>query len=164
MAVYFVACDFVGLVKIGVTNMPPLKRFLALSTQCPVPLRLAAYDLAGDDLTEKELHHRFRDQRQHGEWFTHTGLVAAAVEFTASERCVPDGWYITMIPNGRRASWQRLREAFSISNAEANAAAYGTAAGTWATDGVAPGSLPVLFDALRERMPGLTAADFLGAA
>lgn len=65
--VYFILCESAGLVKIGKTS-DPKKRFGALCTQSPVPLRMLCCFRSHDQM-EGFLHAYFAEQRHHGEWF-----------------------------------------------------------------------------------------------
>jgi hypothetical protein len=65
--VYFIEAPATGLVKIGKTT-DLQKRFAALSTQSPTPLRLLKA-IPGYSSEERALHKRFREHRRHGEWF-----------------------------------------------------------------------------------------------
>ena len=60
-----------GPVKIGITGSPT-ERFASLQVGAPVPLILHFYMRLTErqaPLVEAAVHHRFRRQRQSGEWF-----------------------------------------------------------------------------------------------
>ncbi len=65
--VYFIEAPATGLVKIGKTT-DLQKRFAALSTQSPTPLRVLK-TIPGYSDEERALHERFAKHRRHGEWF-----------------------------------------------------------------------------------------------
>lgn len=64
--VYFIAGG--GLIKIGVAN-DVRARFNSIRTMSPAPLTLLGFT-SGSVALERELHERFSQHRQHGEWFT----------------------------------------------------------------------------------------------
>lgn len=68
LAVYFVAADGTGLIKIGSSADVPL-RLLSLQTSSPVPLRLVATIPECRAGLEGELHERFAHLHSHGEWY-----------------------------------------------------------------------------------------------
>lgn len=66
--VYFVGCDEVNLVKIGLA-LDPVKRIAQLQTGSPVKLRIRSLVYHVDDDFEKLLHQTFDYSRRWGEWF-----------------------------------------------------------------------------------------------
>lgn len=67
MSVYFATCRELGLVKIGHAT-DPKRRLQGFQTGCPKPLELEAqFDGGGKE--ERELHARFAEHRERGEWF-----------------------------------------------------------------------------------------------
>lgn len=91
MAVYFIEAIGVPLVKIGVTR-DLTKRFRMMQSCSPLPLVVAAVDQSGDLITEVELHHRFRDQRCRGEWFSISPELRSVIHTTALTGEIPDAW------------------------------------------------------------------------
>lgn len=74
--VYFIrAHDFV---KIGFT-VDVSKRIGGIQTGCPYPIELL-FSVPGTVQTEREFHHRFRNQRQNGEWFKIEGALADFIQ------------------------------------------------------------------------------------
>jgi len=73
-SVYFIACDDLGLVKIGRAR-DVVERFSHIARGFPYPLRLAYVREGGRDL-EREIHLRLADQRVRGEWFRLEGELA----------------------------------------------------------------------------------------
>jgi len=71
MDVYFV--EGAGLIKIGVSKDVE-KRIASLKNGSPVPLTLLGY-IQGSRALEAELHERFADIRDHGEWFQATDVL-----------------------------------------------------------------------------------------
>jgi excisionase family DNA binding protein len=65
--IYFIQPVDGGLIKIGRARCPGT-RIADIGRMCPIPLRLLRLLHGGCNL-EKEIHHYFRDERQHGEWF-----------------------------------------------------------------------------------------------
>lgn len=65
--IYFVQPQGGGLIKIGCAKDPEA-RLRNLQTASPVRLVILA-TMDGDILDEQRLHRRFRQLRQHGEWF-----------------------------------------------------------------------------------------------
>jgi hypothetical protein len=59
-----------GLFKIGRTSGEPSARLQQLRNTSPTPLELVL--VLGHPLWEVVLHHHYREQRQHGEWFVLT--------------------------------------------------------------------------------------------
>lgn len=75
--VYFVACDELKLVKIGVTRR--LKtRITTLAVDCPLSVRLLC-TVPGGVALEKELHSRFEAFRFRGEWFRYAEPIQRLV-------------------------------------------------------------------------------------
>lgn len=67
MSVYLISSREMGLVKIGrATDVS--RRFQALQTGCPKPLILEC-QFDGGKAEEKDLHARFAEHRERGEWF-----------------------------------------------------------------------------------------------
>ena len=67
-----------GLVKIGY-SVTPEKRERISQTHSPVRVRMIAFWKADQD-EEFDLHRRFEDYREHGEWFRYVGEIAAWVD------------------------------------------------------------------------------------
>ncbi len=73
--VYFVECGF--RIKIGVSRNIAA-RLLRQKTFTPEPLLLLAF-VPGDKTVETEIHLRFAQFRQHGEWFSKTREIVAEI-------------------------------------------------------------------------------------
>lgn len=173
MAVYFIACDLVGLVKIGLGQGDAAARMQGLRTQCPVPLRMAALDLYGDEMTEAELHFRFRDQRQHGEWFTHTGPVLEASRVTAETGRIPGGVYLSQLQATavraayhRKTAWENLCRVYPLTLEEVSSIyrLQRTVVNYSPGDGLPPKALARVLEAIRLRRPDTTFAELVDAA
>jgi hypothetical protein len=67
--IYYIACAETKRLKIGFTRGAVEKRLRALQTGSAGQLVIAAVH-PGDPDDERFLHHYFRSQRLHGEWFT----------------------------------------------------------------------------------------------
>ena len=66
-AIYIIASA--GRIKIGFSSNP-WKRYRDLSTGCPTPMALVlTLYCKNAPQAEKVLHDRFKEQREHGEWF-----------------------------------------------------------------------------------------------
>ncbi len=65
--VYFIEAVGLRAVKIGFSH-DPQHRLAELQPSCPVQLRLLAA-VPGTESIESTLHHKFLNQRIHGEWF-----------------------------------------------------------------------------------------------
>ncbi len=65
--IYFLQAEDVGLIKIGTTRHV-IKRIAGLQTSCPTRLNLIGLIDGNSDL-ESQIHHEFRSERRHGEWF-----------------------------------------------------------------------------------------------
>ncbi|HEC38637.1 hypothetical protein LCGC14_0695440 [marine sediment metagenome] len=65
--VYFIQGLNGGLIKIGY-SMNPEKRFKKIQDNSPINLRIICY-IKGGRAKETKLHRKFRDERQHSEWF-----------------------------------------------------------------------------------------------
>ena len=77
MPVYFFDAPAVGLIKIGHTANV-LRRFDCMRVQSPVPLILLGWN-DGGERDEFALHAKFVDLRCHGEWFTDSPEIRAAI-------------------------------------------------------------------------------------
>lgn len=80
--VYFVLCDPLNAVKIGVTTQLK-QRMSALQTGCPVRLQLLGY-VEGDRATESRLHQYFDRAGYYtgvGEWFFYSGDLVSYIDF-----------------------------------------------------------------------------------
>ncbi len=84
--VYFVLAPAAGLMKIGKTNSVQLN-LTALRRGSPVELQLWA-TIPGGLKKERELHKKFADVREHGEWF-HAGTVE---EWLLTEGAMLEGY------------------------------------------------------------------------
>lgn len=78
MSVYFITCRELGRVKIGHAGNPN-RRFQGLKTGSPAPIALEAF-FDGGEKEERELHKRFAEHRQQGEWFTLCPEIEAVIE------------------------------------------------------------------------------------
>lgn len=91
--VYLIGSPGSPLVKIGWTDNPE-RRLRHLQTGSPVPLKLLAL-FEGGHIVEAELHRRFADKRQHGEWFDlgqdPVGVVSPFVKSAQAEESEPTG-------------------------------------------------------------------------
>ena len=67
-----------GPIKIGCSSHPPSRK-IALATWSPYPLEIVA-EISGDLITERRFHAAFRDQHQHGEWFTWSQPLQAVID------------------------------------------------------------------------------------
>lgn len=66
--VYFIQGDWPeGLIKIGWATKPEVRRH-TMQSHSPVELKLLHYE-PGTGHDERALHEKFKDWRQHGEWF-----------------------------------------------------------------------------------------------
>ncbi len=65
--VYFIEAMGLRAVKIGFSR-EPRNRLAEMQPSCPARLRLLAA-VPGSESIESTLHHKFLDQRIHGEWF-----------------------------------------------------------------------------------------------
>lgn len=77
-AIYFVAAQNSGLIKIGVA-CDPVSRLRDLQVGSPERLRLLAVT-PGTAADERALHQRFSAHREHGEWFRPAPEVLALIE------------------------------------------------------------------------------------
>jgi hypothetical protein len=77
-SVYFVKAETMGLVKIGVTQIPAV-RMRAMQTNSPDRLSLIGTLEDRTGALERDLHARFAKHRSHGEWFRHEGELAAFI-------------------------------------------------------------------------------------
>ena len=84
--VYFVRAKTVGLIKIGIANLPR-RRLNALQVGSPDKLEIIGLIRARDhaDL-ERHLHSRFSRHRQHGEWFSPDPALVKFID----ENAVPE--------------------------------------------------------------------------
>lgn len=71
--VYFVYGG--GLLKIGFASDLD-HRLKTLRNGCPVPLHLVAFIASGSTVLEKQLHKKFWQAREHGEWFRITNAIS----------------------------------------------------------------------------------------
>jgi hypothetical protein len=78
MSVYYVTCRTLGLVKIGHAN-DPKRRFQGFKTSSPVPIALEAQS-DGGEAEERDLHARFAELREIGEWFRLCPEIEALIE------------------------------------------------------------------------------------
>lgn len=79
--VYFIRASN-GRIKIGVTD--DLKaRFSALRSSSPCELEILV-SVEGDELTEREMHERFKASRSHGEWFDPSPDLIAYIDTVRS--------------------------------------------------------------------------------
>lgn len=78
MAVYFVECPSMDMVKIGMSERP-LSRFVMFSGWSPAPLTFRAF-ATGDYVTEGYLLFKYRAHRVHHEWFRMVPELRAIVE------------------------------------------------------------------------------------
>jgi hypothetical protein len=77
--VYFIEAEGVDRVKIGVANCSHA-RLKTLEGACPVPLRLlGAVETDKFGTLEKELHKRFAEHRDRGEWFKAVPEIVAFI-------------------------------------------------------------------------------------
>lgn len=76
--VYFIHAPAAGLVKIG-SAVNIYQRFRNLELASPVALTFLGWS-AGDATTERRLHRQFASLRAHGEWFTWSQDIIAAIE------------------------------------------------------------------------------------
>jgi len=81
--VYFIECG--NRMKIGV-SVCPQDRVKQLQTGSPSPLVLRAA-VSGGHNVEKELHHKFSDERLDGEWFLLSQRLEKYIEEIKNERC-----------------------------------------------------------------------------
>jgi hypothetical protein len=91
--VYFIQAGDGGPTKIGYTSRDPQKRFAAILSSSPVPLRLigAAWSHAAA-VREVELHAKFAKHRTSGEWFQLTDdMIRDAMAFAASPADAGEG-------------------------------------------------------------------------
>jgi hypothetical protein len=72
--VYFIACDRLGVVKIGFSRGDPRKRLSALQVGCPLPLRLVGA-VEATPADEARFHESFATLRLVGEWFRVSGKL-----------------------------------------------------------------------------------------
>ena len=75
--VYFIEADN-GLIKIG-RSQNVMQRFAGLAAASPTPLRLLGFIADTVSCHETRLHELFAAQRHHGEWFTPTPELHAAI-------------------------------------------------------------------------------------
>lgn len=81
---YFVGCRDSGMVKIGITKK--LKaRMSALRNNSPVPVKLFHTICVYPDV-ERDMHERFSESRQHGEWFKLTDDINRCIESLKSRQ------------------------------------------------------------------------------
>ncbi|ASK88483.1 GIY-YIG nuclease family protein [Sphingorhabdus sp. SMR4y] len=73
--VYFIQCELTKLVKIGFSESYPTKRMRGLQTGSGGKLHLIAFIKTTFD-REGELHRRFAEQHERGEWFRLEGDLA----------------------------------------------------------------------------------------
>jgi hypothetical protein len=66
--IYFIQAEGVRLIKIGFCDSLIRERIGALRICSPVPLKCIGL-MEGGKPEERDLHHRFRQVRSHGEWF-----------------------------------------------------------------------------------------------
>lgn len=76
--VYFVQPTCGGFIKIG-WSASPEARLKEMHTFSPLPLRLLHY-VPGNIMLERVLHERFRNARQHGEWFEPVPALLEQIE------------------------------------------------------------------------------------
>jgi len=76
--VYFLRAPSVGLLKIG-RSIDIERRLSEIRLISPVKLELLGY-VSGDWSVETAYHRRWHGLRQHGEWFTETAELRAALE------------------------------------------------------------------------------------
>jgi hypothetical protein len=81
--VYYIEAEGLNLVKIGYST-DPLGRIGALQEQSPVAMRLLGTCI-GDRKLEHQLHRRFADYRQRGEWFRMEPEVMAFMQTQAQD-------------------------------------------------------------------------------
>lgn len=91
--IYFLEAVGIPVIKVGYSAFPA-NRLKNCSTWSPVPLRLAAIDERGDQLTESELLRRLAPYQSHGEWFHATASIRGIVRETKKTGEVPGGWYL----------------------------------------------------------------------
>lgn len=78
MSVYFIHAPEVGRVKIGYAT-DAISRFRKICSDCCCEVILCAV-IDGDLDREADLHSRFSDYRENGEWFRFEGEIVAFVE------------------------------------------------------------------------------------
>lgn len=76
--VYFLGCDEIDRVKIGVSKNP-ITRLKGYFAWCPFPLRILA-TIEGNAKTESQFHHFFADDWVHSEWFLRTPRMDAVLD------------------------------------------------------------------------------------
>ena len=77
--VYFIHCEQAGRIKIGSsTNVN--RRLSGLQTACPLPLELLLAINYVPTIYEYLLHERFKEDREHGEWFVFSDKIKTFVE------------------------------------------------------------------------------------
>lgn len=80
--VYFLEPEGIDLIKIGY-SVSPRSRVVSQMQWSPIPVTLLA-TAPGDAFSEAQLHHRFRADRQHCEWFKVSDELRALVEEAAT--------------------------------------------------------------------------------
>jgi hypothetical protein len=102
--IYFAADAARTVIKIGITSRPAL-RVDNLTSSSPVTIFLLA-SAPGTAPQERALHHQFREQWHHGEWFTPNAELLALIEFVRSTSSLPSAqlapknWHL---PHQKRA-------------------------------------------------------------
>lgn len=83
-SIYFIQCETTGLVKIGMAG-DARSRFSSIQSGSPTILTLKA-SFEGRRADEAALHERFREHRDHGEWFKPVpDLLAYIADVRAAE-------------------------------------------------------------------------------
>ena len=73
LTLYFIQAERLGLIKIGKTGNPVGNRLSSMQAESPDKLKLLfSVDYSADVDLEAELHNRFKELREHGEWFRPT--------------------------------------------------------------------------------------------
>lgn len=90
-----------GPIKIG-CSMHPIKRLRTVEIWSPQKLEIAA-SAPGSHFHENALHHRFANQRLHGEWFKASAELTALIDSVIATGALPP----VAMPSGRK-EWAEL--------------------------------------------------------
>jgi hypothetical protein len=163
MAAYFITIDGMPFVKIGQTANP-LSRLRTLSAWSPFELRLAAWDDSGDELTEAELHWRFRSAAHRNEWFWLSPEIRQVIEVSRQHGVIPDAWYLPSYWTRRRnapkgISFRLLEHKFGLTQQRIAELIGLPGACQYRDVGVTVRYAPLLYEHLRAQFPGIKPHD-----
>lgn len=157
--VYFIRAEQVGLVKIGF-SADPARRIASLAGGSPLRLDLTVR-VSGTQDDERFLHHRFKVDWSHGEWFRASDSILSLIETIKVSGLLPDEFRAEprVEPNGPAC---RIIQIFGGVRATARAMALpASTVQSWKDSGYVPAKHQgALLIAARELSLSLSPEDF----